>query len=39
MNTQENFKKTHKLIEDWQEGFCQNFIAKLPYAKEFIIGE
>lgn len=32
-------RKTHKLIEDWQEGFCRDFIAKLPYAKEFIIGE
>lgn len=32
-------RKAHKLIEDWREGFCQNFIAKLPYAKELIIGE
>lgn len=32
-------RKGHKLIEDWQEGFCRDFIAKLPYAKEFIIGE
>lgn len=32
-------RKHHKLVEDWQEGFCKNFIEKLPYAKEFIIGE
>lgn len=32
-------RKHHKLIEDWQEGFCRDFIEKLPYAKEFIIGE
>ena len=32
-------RKHHRLIEDWQEGFCKNFIEKLPYAKEFIIGE
>lgn len=31
-------RKGHKLIEDWRMGFCQNFIAKLPYAQEFIIG-
>ena len=31
-------RKTHKLKEDWVEGFCQNFIEQLPYAKEFIIG-
>lgn len=29
-------RKNHKLVEDWQEGFCENFIKKLPYAKEFI---
>lgn len=32
-------RKNHKLQEDWQEGFCKNFVEKLPYAKEFIIGE
>lgn len=32
-------RKHHRLIEDWREGFCKNFIEKLPYAKEFIIGE
>lgn len=32
-------RKHHKLVEDWQEGFCRDFIEKLPYAKEFIIGE
>lgn len=31
-------RKHHKLIEDWQEGFCKDFIEKLPYAKEFITG-
>lgn len=29
-------RKNHKLIDDWQEGFCKNFIETLPYAKEFI---
>lgn len=29
-------RKTHRLIEDWQEGFCQDFIEKLPYFNEFI---
>lgn len=29
----------HKLKEDWVDGFCKNFVEKLPYAKEFIIGE
>lgn len=32
-------RRHHKLIEDWQEGFCKNFIEKLPYAKELIFGE
>lgn len=32
-------RKHHKLVEDWQEGFCRDFIEKLPYAKEFIIGD
>ena len=31
-------RKHHKLIEDWQESFCKDFIEKLPYANEFIIG-
>jgi hypothetical protein len=31
-------RKFHKLREDWQDGFCNNFVIKLPYAKEFIIG-
>lgn len=31
-------RKHHKLKEDWIEGFCEDFIEKLPYAKEFIIG-
>mgnify|MGYP003294739352 CR=1 FL=1 len=31
-------RKNHKLKEDWVESFCKNFIEKLPYAKEFIIG-
>ena len=31
-------RKHHKLKEDWIEGFCQDFIENLPYAKEFIIG-
>lgn len=32
-------RKHHKLKEDWVYGFCNNFVEKLPYAKEFIIGE
>lgn len=32
-------RKNHKLKADWVEGFCKNFIAKLPYAQELIIGE
>lgn len=31
-------RKNHKLKEDWQEGFCRDFVEKLPYAKELIIG-
>lgn len=31
-------RKTHKLKEDWVDGFCKDFIEKLPYANEFIIG-
>ena len=32
-------RRHHKLKEDWQEGFCQNFIERLPYFKELILGE
>lgn len=32
-------RQHHKLKEDWREGFCQNFIEKLPYFKELILGE
>jgi hypothetical protein len=32
-------RKHHKLKEDWGVGFCQEFVEKLPYAKELIIGE
>ena len=32
-------RKNHKLVEDWQEGFCRDFVKELPYAKEFITGE
>jgi hypothetical protein len=31
-------RKHHKLKSDWVEGFCKNFVEKLPYANEFIIG-
>lgn len=31
-------RKNHKLVDDWQKAFCQDFIEQLPYAKEFIIG-
>lgn len=34
-----NQRKNHKLVEDWQIGFCENFIKKLPYAEELIICE
>lgn len=30
-------RKNHKLREDWVEGFCENFIEKLPYS-ELITG-
>lgn len=30
-------RKDHKLKEDWVEGFCKNFIEKLPYARELIV--
>ena len=32
-------RKNHKLIDDWRIGFCQDFVEKLPYAEEFIIGK
>lgn len=31
-------RKHHKLVDDWQVGFCEDFVSKLPYANEFIIG-
>lgn len=31
-------RKHHKLKSDWVEGFCKNFVEKLPYASEFITG-
>ena len=31
-------RKHHKLVEDWQKGFIEDFIKNLPYSKEFIIG-
>lgn len=30
-------RRHHKLLEDWQEGFCKGFIEKLPYAHELIM--
>jgi hypothetical protein len=30
-------RRHHKLKEDWQLGFCRDFIEKLPYAHELII--
>lgn len=32
-------RKNHKLKSDWVEGFCKNFIEKLPYFDEFIKGK
>ena len=32
-------RKNHKLKADWVEGFCKNFLEKLPYANEFITGK
>lgn len=29
----------HKLREDWGEGFCRDFIEKLPYFKKLCLGE
>lgn len=37
LQTMYHQRKHHKLKEDWQEEFCNNFIEKLPYAKEFIL--
>lgn len=34
-----NQRKTHKLVEDWQEGYIGGLIKQLPYHKEFITGE
>lgn len=31
-------RKHHALKEDWIDAFCKDFIEKLPYANEFIIG-
>ena len=30
-------RRHHKLKEDWQEGFCKNFIETLPFAQELIL--
>lgn len=30
-------RKNHKLREDWVEGFCVDFIEKLPYFTDFIL--
>lgn len=30
-------RKNHRLKEDWVEGFCENFIKNLPFAKELIL--
>lgn len=30
-------RKTHRLKEDWVEGFCKNFIETLPFADELIL--
>lgn len=32
-------RKNHKLKEDWVEGFCNDFICQLPYAKQLILCE
>lgn len=32
-------RKSHRLKEDWQEGFIGGLIKKLPYHKELITGE
>lgn len=30
-------RHNHRLKEDWVQGFCKDFIEKLPYAKEIIL--
>lgn len=30
-------RRHHRLKQDWVEGFCKNFIEKLPYSKELIL--
>lgn len=30
-------RRHHKLKEDWVDGFCKDFIEKLPFAKELIL--
>lgn len=37
LKTMYHQRKHHKLVEDWQIGFCENFIKKLPFADELII--
>ena len=32
-------RKNHRLKTEWVEGFCKNFIEKLPYGNEFITGK
>lgn len=32
-------RQHHRLLEDWQKGFCQNFIEELPYFRTLILGE
>lgn len=32
-------RKNHKLVDDWQKGFIDGLIKKLPYHKEFITGD
>lgn len=39
LQTMYHQRKHHKLVEDWQDGFCKDFVEQLPYAKEFITGE
>ena len=29
-------RKNHRLVEDWVDGFCLDFVEKLPYFEEFI---
>lgn len=37
LKTMYHQRKHHKLVEDWQIGFCKNFVESLPFAKELII--